>query len=117
MRINMTAIPQELLNHYHYLWDEGKITLLQPDDIVIYRRLKETMEVCRPYEKLDNYCQTRPLKIGRSLEEAEETWNAPGSLNTHLSLIAMISGMNLVLLEGALDEDPYAVNVFVVEKR
>lgn len=117
MRINMNAIPQELLNHYHALWDEGKLTSLWHGDIIIYHRLKETMEVHRPYEVLDKHCLTRPLKIGRSPEDAGVAWNAPGSLFTHLSLIAMVSGMTLTLMEGAVDEDPHAVNVFVVEKR
>lgn len=117
MRINKTAIPQEFINNYHALWDDGKLTSLWHGDIIIYRRLKETLEVHRPYETLGNYCQTRPIKIGRSPGDAQETWNAPGSLFTHLSLIAMVSGMTLGLLEGALDEDPNEVNVFVVEKR
>jgi hypothetical protein len=113
----MNAIPQELLNHYYRLWDEGQLTSLRYGDIIIYNRLKETLQVHRPYETLAEHCLTRPLKVGRTMEDAGETWLAPGSLFTHLSLIVMISGMTLRLLEGAVDADPNEVNVFMVEKR
>jgi hypothetical protein len=117
MRINMNAIPQVLLNHYHSLWDDGKLTSLRHGDIIIYNRQSETLQVHRPYETLAEHCLTRPLKVGRTLEDAGDTWLAPGSLSTHLSLIVMISGMTLRLLEGAVDADPNEVNVYMVEKR
>lgn len=117
MKINMNAIPQEFINNYHSLWDDGKLTSLWHGDIIIYNRQKETLQVHRPYEISGGYCLTRPLMIGHSAEDAREVWNAPGSLFTYLSLIAMISGMTLSLLEGAVDRDPNEVNVFLVEKR